>query len=187
MKISEVKRTMIEKGIPAEIMEQFVFPATEDETPEDQVMFANQMDRLLTKEQILCVMAEQGCEKYEHEPNYSQLMSKLNGKSIEERIGILNAMNINETTHYRVNDDGTLSVFANHTRNGKYICCCPIIHKLSKPAMVSLTYCGCCGGHLKYHSEKSLNVKLRLIETVSSPINSNGEKFCEFLFKIIEK
>ena len=185
MNILEIKQTMFNKGIPAEIMEQFVFPETEDETPEEKIAFAAQMDKLLTKDQILSVMEEQGCEKYAHEPAYSELMLKLNGKSVEERIGILNAMDINETAHYKINDDGTLSVFADHIRNGKYICCCPIIHKLSKPANVSVTYCGCCSGHLKYHSEQSLGVKLRLIEIVSSPISSSGERYCEHRFEII--
>ena len=185
MNIHEIKWTMLDKGIPTEVMERFVFSESEEETPEEKIEFAAQMDNLLTKEQILSIMEEQGCEKYEHEPHYSELMLKLNGKSIDERIDILNAMDINKTAHYRINDDGTLSAFADHTRNGKYICCCPIIHKLTKPATVSLTYCGCCSGHLKYHSEKALGVKLRLIEIVSSPISSNGEKYCEHRFAII--
>jgi len=185
MNIWEIKQTMLEKGIPADIMEQFVFPATEAETPEEKIAFADQMDRLLSKEQIIAVMEEQGCEKYAHEPHYSALMVKLNGKSIQERIDILNAMDITEQANYRINNDGTLSIFADHKRNEKYICCCPIIHKLSKPAAVSLTYCGCCSGHLKYHAETFLGVKLRLKEIVSSPISSDGEKYCEHLFEII--
>ena len=185
MKISEIRQTMRAQGIPAEVMGRFVFPAAAEETPEEKIAFAEQMDRLLTREQILSVMAEQGCEKYAHEPHYSALMQKLDGKTVEERIAILNAMDINETAHYRVNDDGTLSVLADHTRNGKYVCCCPIIHKLSNPVTVSITYCGCCSGHLKYHSEKALGVKLRLVQIVSSPISSNGERYCEHRFEIL--
>ena len=179
MKISKIKRTMIEKGIPEEVVGQF--PVTEDETPEEKIAFAAQMDKLLSREQILSVMEEQGCSKDEH----PEIWQKLKDKPIEERIKILNAMGMNEYPRSRLNDNGTLSIFWHYEENGKYKCVCPIINKLTEPQTVSLTYCGCCSGHVKYHSENSLGVKLRLIETVSSPISSNGEKYCEHLYEII--
>ena len=183
MKIFEIKRTMIEKNIPAEVINQFIFPETEDETPEEKTAFAAQMDKLLSREQILSVMEEQGCSK--NEPT-DEFMQQLNGKPIEERIKLLNAMaDNNEQAYSRLNDDGTLSIFWHYEENGKYKCVCPIINKLHGPQTVSLTYCGCCSGHVKYHSEKNLGVKLRLIETVSSPISSNDKKYCEHLFEII--
>jgi len=69
MNIYEIKRTMIEKGVPAEVISQFVFPETDAETPEEKVEFARQMDRLLTKDQILTIMAGQGCGKKSPPPN----------------------------------------------------------------------------------------------------------------------
>jgi hypothetical protein len=182
MNISAIRQTMLDKGIPAAVMARFVFPETEEETPEDKLAFARQMDHLLSKAQILSVMEEQGCNKTEPA---AELMQKFKGKPIEERIGILNAMDKNEQARSRLNDDGTLSIFWDFEENGKYRCVCPIINKLSKPAAVSLTYCGCCSGHVKYHFENFLGVKLRLKETVSSPASSNGEKHCEHLFEII--
>lgn len=182
MKIWEIKQTMLDKGIPMEVMERFVFPKTEEETPEEKIAFVNQMDNLLSKDQILSVMEEQGCSK--NEPT-TEFMQKFKDKPIEERMKILNAMDKNESAHCRLNSDGTLSIFWDFDENGKYVCVCPIINNLSKPTAVSLTYCGCCSGHVKYGFEKSLGVKLRLIETVSSPISSNGEKQCEHLFEII--
>lgn len=182
MNILKIKKTMLDKGIPIELMERFVFPETEDETPEEKIAFVNQMDNLLSKDQILSVMEEQGCNK--NEPT-TEFMLKLKDKPIEERIKILNAMDMNESARSRLNDDGTLSIFWSFSENGKYRCVCSIINKLSKPTTVSLTYCGCCSGHVKYHFENSLGVKLRLIETVSSPISSNGGKQCEHLFEII--
>ena len=185
MNIREIKRTMLDKGIPKEIMEQFVFPESEEETPEEKITFAAQMDNLLSKEQILSVMEEQGCEKYLHDSAVG-LMEKLSGKPIEERIEILNSTKMNEQPRSRLNDDGTLNIFWWYKDDGgKFICVCPIMNKLLRPATVSLTYCGCCGGHVKYHFQNFLGVKLRLLETVSSPINSNGEKYCEHRFEII--
>jgi hypothetical protein len=182
MNIMDIKRTMLDKGVPAEVMEQFIFPVTEDETPEDKIAFAKQMDKLLSKAQILTVMEEQGCNK--NEPA-AEFMLKLKGKTIEERINVLNAMDINESARSRLNDDGTLSIYWDFEENGKYRCVCPIINKLPKPTAVSLTYCGCCSGHVKYHFGNFLGVKLRLLETVSSPISSDGERQCEHLFEII--
>lgn len=182
MNILEIKQTMLDKGIPMEVMERFVFPKTEDGTPEEKIAFVNQMDNLLSKDQILSVMEEQGCNK--NEPT-AEFMLKLKDKPIEERIKILNAMDKNESARSRLNGDGTLSIFWDFEEDGKYRCVCPIINKLSKPTTVSLTYCGCCSGHVKYGFENSLGVKLRLIETVSSPISSNDKKQCEHFFEII--
>jgi len=173
MNIKEIKQTMLNKGIPAEIMERFVFPETEDETPEEKIAFADQMDSFLLKDQILSVMEEQGCNK--NEPS-AELMLKFIDKSLEERIQIINAMSLYEQPHCRQNSDGTLSIFWDN-----YV----EISKLSKPATVSLTFCGCCSGHVKFHFENFLGVKLRLVETVSSPISSNGEKYCEHRFEIL--
>ena len=186
MNVFEIKRTMVEKGIPTETMEQFVFSETEAGTPEEKIAFVNQMDNLLTKEQILSVMEEQGCEKYLHDSAVG-LMEKLRGKPIKERIEILNSTKMNEQPRSRLNDDGTLSIFWWYKEESKkFICVCPIMNKLSKPAPVSLTYCGCCSGHVKYHFQNFLDVKLRLKETVSSPLNSKGEKYCEHRFEITE-
>ena len=182
MNILKIKRTMLDKGIPTEVIEQFVYPETEDETPEEKIAFAAQMDKLLTKEQILSVMQEQGCNKTE--PT-AEFMQKFKDKPIEERIAVLNAMSKSESADYRLNGDGTLSIYWDFEENGKYVCVCSIINKLAKPTAVSLTYCGCCSGHIKYHSENFLGVELRLLQTVSSPISSGGEKHCEHLFEIV--
>jgi hypothetical protein len=182
MNILKIKQSMLDKGISAKVIEQFVFPETEEETPEMKIAFANQMDNLLSKDQILSVMEEQGCNK--NEPS-TEFMLKLKEKPIEERIKILNETEMNEQPRSRLNDDGTLSIFWYFEKDGKYVCVCPIISKLAKPATVSLTFCGCCSGHVKFHFENFLGVRLRLIETVSSPISSNGEKYCNHRFEII--
>jgi len=184
MKIYEVKQTMIEKGIPAETMERFVFPEPETGTPEEKIDFVNQMDGLLTREHILSIMEEQGCEKYIHESGFD-LIKKLEGKSAEDRIKALNMIDMSEQPDYRRNDDGTLSVFWSFGEPGKYKCVCPIMNKQPASASVSITFCGCCSGHIKYHFEQDLEVKLHLVETVSSPISSNGEKHCEHRYEIL--
>ena len=182
MIIKQIKQTMLDKGIPAEVMEQFVFPASEEETPEEKIAFASQMDQLLSREQILSVMQEQGCNKHEHS---AESLLKFKGKTLAERIELLNSMSKPHELYSRLNGDGTLSVSWGYEDNGKYRCVCPIMEKLSKTATVSITFCGCCSGHIKYHFEQDLGVALRLVETVSSPLSSNGEKYCEHRYEIL--
>ena len=182
MNIFEVKQTMLEKGIPKEIMEQFIFPETDLGTPEEKIAFVNQMDNLLLRDQILAIMEEQGCEK--NAPS-AELMQKLKSKSIEERIKILNSRWQKHQWFCKINNDGTLSVSWGYEDKGKYICICPRLEKFVKPATVSITYCGCCSGHIKYGLEQELEVKLRLVETVSSPLSSSGEKHCEHRYRIV--
>ncbi len=184
MNIKQIRRTMLHKGIPAEIMEKFIFPETEEETLEDKIAFADQMDHLLSKDQILSVMEEQGCNK--NAPSAEFLLGFAD-MTLEDRINIINAMSLYEQPHCRRNEDETLSIFwDNYVDNGKYQCVCPIIAKLSKPAIASLTFCGCCSDHVKFHFEHFLGVKLRLVETVSSPISSIADKYCEHRFEIKE-
>jgi len=183
MNILEIKQTMIEKGIPAEVTEQFIFQDSENETPEEKIAFAAQMDNLLTKEQILSVMEEQGCSKNEHD---AEELRKFEGKTIEERVEIINSMHKEHELRCRINGDGTLSVFWGYGDGEKYRCVCPIMEKLPKREAVSITFCGCCSGHIKYHFEQDLGVRLRLVETVSSPLSSKGEKRCEHRYEIIK-
>ena len=182
MNILDIKKTMLEKGISLKTMKQFVFSKVETGTPEEKIAFVNQMDKLLTKEQILSVMEEQGCSKDEYTV---ESKTKFKEKTLEERIKILNTICIEEAPDSRLNEDRTISIFWEFKENGKYRCVCPIMSKLSELAAVSLTFCGCCSGHVKYHFEQDAEVKLRLIETVSSPLNSNGEKRCEHRFEIV--
>ena len=184
MNIHEIKRTMLEKCIPAETIEKFNFPDTETGSPEEKIAFVSQMDGLLTKEQILSVMEEQGCEKFLHD-SAAGIMERLKGKPIDERITILNESKMEEQPRSRLNGDGTLSIYWWFTdANGKHACVCPKMAEQKNAATVSLTYCGCCGGHVKYHFQNFLGVRLRLVEIVSSPLNTNGEKRCEHRFEI---
>lgn len=50
---------------------------------------------------------------------------------------------------------------------------------------VSRNYCVCCAGHFKHHYEIMLGVKLKTIEIVSSPLDSNGENPCVIKFAIV--
>jgi len=62
-KIENMLQTMREQEISEEILSQFPMPRIKKATPEEIVAFISCMDELLSKEQCISVMGEQGCNK----------------------------------------------------------------------------------------------------------------------------
>ena len=188
--VKSIKKTMFKKGIPAEIMAQIDFSELQGNQLKEVLALIEQIDNLLTHEDCLSIMEEQGCYKTGEAHEMNLLFGRSHaGKSIEERISLLDDKTVHPNVPCHVNDDGTLSVFWEIGQKGNYQCVCSCYTQLKKeqPNMgnISKTYCGCCGGHIRHHYQNILGVKLRLKEIVSSPIISNGEKRCEFLFEIL--
>ena len=62
--MKKIKETMLKQAIPEKIMEQFDFTEAKGYHPEPVLALIEKMDELLTKEQCLAIMEEQGCCKY---------------------------------------------------------------------------------------------------------------------------
>jgi len=62
-----------------------------------------------------------------------------------------------------------------------YRCVC--LPKAREP--VSITYCYCCGGHVRHHLQTALGRELQ-VTVLSSALASGGAEPCRFLFRIIE-
>ena len=184
----KIKRTMREQGISDEIISQFHFPSPKETTMDDMISIVNQMDMLLSKEQCLSIMERQGCQKTGKMAVTARAFGQEHaGKSLEEKITLYNESDVAYKVPTKLNPDGTLSVYWKVGEEGQYKCACSDVKKQKKqPADISLTYCGCCGGHLRETYRLALGVNLRIKEVVSSPINSAGKKHCEFLFEIID-
>jgi hypothetical protein len=60
---------------------------------------------------------------------------------------------------------------------------CVCLRKAKEP--ISITYCYCCGGHIKHHLQIALGCKLEC-QVRSSALSSGGKKPCSFLFRIME-
>ena len=83
------------------------------------------------------------------------------------------------------NADGTITVHAVSYSDGeKFLCACPNYNGVKRDYSVSKNYCFCCAGHFKYHYEIMLGVKLKTLEIVSSPLDSDGEFPCVIKFAI---
>lgn len=78
--------------------------------------------------------------------------------------------------------------------NGEIIACadpddryyrkCVCLPEVKKP--LPITYCYCCGGHIKHHLQVALGHELEGT-VVASPLSSGGKYPCTFSFRIIEK
>ncbi len=60
---------------------------------------------------------------------------------------------------------------------------CPCMPQTPEP--FSITYCYCCGGHMKHHLQIALGRKLN-VEAVSTVLSSGGKLPCIFDFTIVE-
>ena len=118
-------------------------------------------------------------------------------KSLSEKIAHVNSIS-SDSEKITLNADNTLSVKWCFDNNGKYNCVCGATIKTgvrvaelalensnSGDCVMPLSYCFCCAGSGRRHLEYQLGVGLKTKEIISSPINSNGEKPCEFILEIV--
>jgi hypothetical protein len=132
-------------------------------------------------------MEEQGCFKGDSTAKpFIEFGEKHVGKTVEERLKLFDELNASYKVPCSLNEDGTLSIYFCIIEGDKTKCICRQKPKDVAMKDVSLTFCACCGGHLRFTYQLALGVRLRLIEVVSSALNSGGEKRCEFLFEISE-
>jgi len=182
--IKQIPETMKKMNIPAETIARFDIPASSN--AEDVMELIRQMDELLTKEQRVAIMEQQGCCKTGIGPKaHGEFGAKHADKPLEEKVALLNTAQMPHRAPCRLNADNTLTVYWGENDSENNMCPCGIIKKLPEPKTVSPTFCGCCGGHIRHNYQKSLGVKLRLKEIVSSASSSGGKKRCEFLYEII--
>ena len=182
--LKQIPETMRKQGISEETIAQFDY--TEKGGSEEVMALINQMDKLLTKEQRLSVMQEQGCCKSGIGPKAHLAFGLENaGKPLAEKVRLLSdAEGMPHKAPCRLNDDGTLTVHWGTENMRGRSCPCGFIKKLPESHEVPLTFCGCCGGHIRNNYQKSLGVRLRLKEIVSSSSSSNGKNRCEFLYEV---
>lgn len=189
--LKQIEKTMKELNIASEIIAQMGFDIdTRGNNPQVFIAVIDKMDELLTKEQCLAVMGEQGCCKGGYRDKECKAFGKkYKDKTLAEKIELLKSEGIQYIFPPVLKGGNTLSLtFGGHqngVHKGKTTCSCGAIKKLKQPFTVSSTYCGCCAGHFLYHYQNALQVKLRLKEIISSPLNTAGEKPCGFLFEVI--
>ena len=184
--LKTIKQTMIKKGFPEEAIDALEFPDAKAAS-EDVMALIGRMDKMLTMEECLSIMQEQGCcVTGKPAAAHRDFGRKHMGEPLAEKISRLHELETPHKPPCRLNPDGTLSVYWSCGQEGQYECVCGFVRRLPQPAEISSTFCGCCGGHARKNLQKSLGVKLRLMEIVSSAASSGGKKHCEFLYEVGE-
>ena len=188
--LTTLKENIEKMKIAPEIMAQMNFdPTVSGDYFGTVIAVLNKMDKLLTKEQRLALMEQEGCCKGgEYDEADIAFAKKYADKTLTEKTKLAR-------TEFDVfpilNDDGTISGILyghqNGVHTGKTTCSCNnIIRNVKDLSTITTTYCGCCAGNMLYHFQNALGVKLRLKDIVSSPLNTNGEKMCKFMYEVID-
>jgi len=184
--LKKVKDTMKKQKIDFETLAKFDFEA-DSNNPMNVISMIDKMDELLTKEQCLAVMEQQGCCKMgQRDKDCKAFAQEHLDKTLSEKLALI--PNIQYMMSPCLNADGTITVTFGGHQNGVHLgentCSCGTIKKVKQPFSISPTYCGCCAGHFKHHYQNALGVKLKLKKINSSPLNTNGEKPCSFTFDV---
>ena len=112
--VKEIKKTMKGLGIPAETMSKIVFPKPQGNQPDEVLALIDQMDKLLTREQCLSVMEEQGCCKDEKiTAPFVEFQLKHVDKTVDEKLKLFDEIKSGHKPSCNLNHDGTLSIFWN--------------------------------------------------------------------------
>ncbi len=158
-----------------------------------------QMEKLLDPYLLVQILDSCACSGgKEFRKQCEKIGKEVAGKALSEKINHINSISP-DSEKITLNDDNTLLVTWSFNNNGKYKCVCSATVKTgvrvselasenngADDCVMPLTYCCCCAGSGRRHLQLQLGIELRTKEIVSSPINSRGEKPCEFIFEIVE-
>lgn len=189
-KVYSIKKRLEKNNIDEKLIKEIIGNG-------DLVNIITRMEELLEPDMMYQILDSCGCTGgKEYLKQCEKIGKEIAGKAIREKVDHLNS----DPDSYRImlNDDNTLTVKMFFKNNGKHGCVCSAAVKNgvkvsdlalkendSDDRVMPLSYCFCCAGANRIHSQLKLDVKLKTKEIVSSPINSKGEKPCEFIFEII--
>ena len=103
------------------------------------------------------------------------------GVALEERVKAANETKMVFGHSVTLQEDGQVLVCFSPEGLEHYACSC--LRQAKEPLPIS--YCYCCGGHVKHHLQTALCRKLALTVR-SSALSSGGRKPCTFLFSLEE-
>jgi hypothetical protein len=103
--------------------------------------------------------------------------------TLQERIEAANQARFVFGHSVRLQDDGTVVVCFFDEADGQTYRC-PCLPHAKEP--LPITYCYCCGGHVKHHLQTALGRPMQ-VEVISSALSSGGTQPCKFLFTLNEQ
>ena len=145
------------------------------------------MNEKLPKGQVQQIIEANACCKSGARLKASREFARIQAdKPLEERLQLISERPYMNMGSAELCENGDILVHAVSFHNGeRYECVCPTISKVKRDYAIPREYCYCCGGHFKFHYEIMLGVKLKLVEIVSSPHNTEGREPCAFRFRVL--
>ena len=145
------------------------------------------MNAKLPSETVQEILEANACCKSGTRLKNSKEFARANANcSILDRLKLISARPYLNMGSPVLDDNGRLVVYAVAYHPGtKFECACPTVSKIRYDAPIPREYCYCCGGHFKFHYEIMLESKLKLVDIVSSPHDTDGEKPCVFRYEFI--
>lgn len=157
----------------------------------DLVDITIRMEKLLAPEITYQILDSCACGTSQKE---LKGIKAIDAETLEEKIAKIAFLgDFHSDWSVTLNPDNTLTAGWIIKDKEAYSCVCSsAVNKNTKVGNLAregrtmpLAYCLCCAGHCRRHLEKLLGIKLQTKEIVSSPINSKGQKPCEFILEII--
>ena len=130
-----MQKTMNKIGIPEETIALIKFPdiaGPRNPEPDAIIALVNSIDELLTEEQRILIMQEQGCHKSGIGPKAHRAFGQEHAsRTIAEKVDLLNKAKLPHKSPCHLNDDGTLTVYWGLGKKGEYKCPCGIVNNLT--------------------------------------------------------
>jgi len=193
--IMNIEKTMRQLKVSPKIIAQMGF-GREQYFSEWQlqsiITVLDNMEKRLTKEQILAVMERQGCHKTgKYDKKYKTFGKENAEKPLSEKLKTAVDTAFDSDIPY-INDIGNIVLEVRCYIDGDNSAfslasyhCASRIAKADKPLRIPHTFCGCCAGHKMYHWQNALGIKLQLFSIDISPNKNEKSPMRVFTYKII--
>jgi len=185
-RINKLAQNLEEAGIDQEIVGQImeggenIRSGTKPEKKAEWMKEAMQrMDKLLDREVRYAVREACACCLGGKRLKTVKDIAK-NNETLEDRIRAANEAKFVFGHSVTLRDDERFLVCFGPDGLPQYRCVC--LPKAKEP--LSVTYCYCCGGHVKHHLQVALGRKLKC-KVRSSALSSGGRKPCTFILEEI--
>jgi len=185
-RVRMLARSLAKQGVSDEIAAQILESGEKlgrRPTPEGQVAWMSEamhrMDALLDAPTRHTVRERCACCLGGKRLQVSRGIAK-DHATLEERIRAANEARFVFGHSVRLTEDGEVQVSFFPEGQPHYRCVC--LPAAKEP--ISITYCYCCGGHVKHHLQIALGRKLEMTVR-SSALASGGTEPCAFTFRMV--
>ncbi len=178
-----LEKAGISQEIVAQVMEggEAIRRGTKPEKKAEWMKGAmHRMDKLLDRQTRYAVREACACCLGGERLKTVKEIAKQN-ETLEDRILAANDAKSVFGHSVTLEEDGRIRVCFSPDGLPQYRCVC--LPKAKEP--LSITYCYCCGGHVKHHLQTALDRKL-VCKVRSSALSSGGRKPCTFIFCVEE-